>query len=175
MRIGGDSTAVLEANRWRNLYSSKETELIAANQRIKELETIASRVVPTAAMTERITYSPTETPYIPRGEGSGMDELLRGATTLSSPLPTYRQPTVPTTTSQKLGAIISMTPRGSRSNQPPSDHNTIAVTAIAQNMITGKPVALEGTHLTPAQVKKFVDNVRAQLRTIIDEKAWGII
>jgi len=52
-------------------------------------------------------------------------------------------------------------------------------------MITGKPVALEGAHLTPAQVKKFVDNIRAQLRTktlhnsqmetIIDEKAWGTI
>jgi len=78
-----------------------------------------------------------------------------------------------------------MTPRGSGSNQQPSDQNTIAVTAIAQNMITGKPVALEGAHLTPAQVKKFVDNIRAQLRTntfhnsqmetIIDEKAWGTI
>jgi len=113
-----------------------------------------------------------------------MDELLRGATTSSSPPPTYRRPTIPTTTSQKLGNI-PMTPRGSRSNQPPSDQNAIAVTTIAQNMINGKPVALEGAHLTPAQVKKFVDNARAQLRTsifhnsametTIDEKAWGTI
>jgi len=114
-----------------------------------------------------------------------MDELLRGATTSSSPPPTYRSSTVPTTTSQKLGANIPMTPRVSMSNQPPVDQNAIAVTAIAQNMINGKPVSLKGAHLTPIQVKKFVDNVRVQLRTstfsnsametLIDEKAWRTI
>ena len=65
----------------------EETELIAAYQRIEELETNASRVVPPAPMIERRANSPTETPHIPRGTGSGMDELLRGDTTSSSTLP----------------------------------------------------------------------------------------
>ena len=114
---------------------------------------------------------------------AGMPE--RGDNTSSSTLPAYRQPVSTTSTSQRLGSSIPMSPRGSRSNQQPSDQNTIAVTAIAQNMITGKPVALVGAHLTPSMVKKFVDNVNAQLRTntfhnsqletVIDEKAWGTI
>jgi len=60
--------AVLEANRWRNSYSTKEKELLAANQRIKEFMTSATLVVPAAAVTERSTNSPTETPFLPRGE-----------------------------------------------------------------------------------------------------------
>jgi len=71
------------------------------------------------------------------------------------------------------------------SNLPPVDQNAIAVTAIAQNMINGTPVALAGAHWTPAQVKKYVDNVKVQLRTsifsaasmdsLIDEAAWRTI
>jgi len=49
------------------------------------------------------------------------------------------------------------------SKLPHIDQNAIAVTVIAQNMINGTPVA--GAHLTPAQVKKYVDNVKVKLRT----------
>jgi len=71
------------------------------------------------------------------------------------------------------------------SNLPPVDQNAIAVTAIAQNIINGTPVALAGAHLTPAQVRKYVENVKVQLRsstfsavsmkTLIDEAAWRTI
>jgi len=56
--------AVHEANRWHDSYKSKKKELVAANQRIKELITSASLVAPTATLTERSTTSPTETPFL---------------------------------------------------------------------------------------------------------------
>jgi len=114
--------------------------------------------------------------------GRGIDEMSRGANT--SP-PMSRRTTVPTGHTQRLGASIPMTPRVSMSNLPPGDQNSIVVAAIAQNMINGTPVALAGAHLTPVQVKKYVENVKVQLRTstfsaasmdsLIDEAAWRTI
>jgi len=176
-----------EVKQLRDLNKVKEDQLKAVNQRIREMETSASLVVPTATVTAQQTESsnPTETPFLVMRGGSGIDEISRGANTSPESPPMSRRTTVPTGQTQRLGASISTTSRVSMSNLPPGDQNSIAVAAMAQNMINGTPVALAGAHSTPAQVKKYVENVNVQLRTntffaasmdfLVDEAAWRTI
>ena len=50
------------------------------------------------------------------------------------------------------------------------------LTALAQTIIAGKPVHLQGARITPAQVEAFVKQKRTQLRSgDIDKNAMSII
>ena len=138
--------AVNEASRWRNWFEKKETELIAARLRIKELETNASRVVLPVPVIEHRASSPTETPHIPRGTGSGIDELLRGDTTSSSTLPTYRPSAPPSSNAQMMEA--GMPERGDNisSSSLPAYRQPVAITS------TSHPDVSEGFEVESATI-----------------------
>ena len=89
-----------------------------------------------------------------------------------------------------LGSDTPMSPRsganlhrGSRDKQ--TDEAGTAITAIAQSMLTGPPVALSNAHLTHREVAKLVAHQRVQLEagtfdartlsTSISERSWTTI
>ena len=89
-----------------------------------------------------------------------------------------------------LGADTPMSPRAGTSTHrgsrdKPADDTGTAITAIAQSMLTGPPVALSSAHLTGEQVSKWIKHQRTQLEartfdartltTTISEQAWRMI